>query len=895
MGEPVSLVIVGVGGMGAVYLQALLERKDEGLFRIAGAVDPQPNRCKQYTEMRAEGVPCFVNLPDFYRNRKADLAVLSTPIQLHIPQISFALAKGSHVLCEKPAAGTIQEVRAGLAAERESGRWVAVGYQWSFSPAVQALKADIRAGPVRRGEAVQVPLPLAPRRGLLRQERLGRAPARRRGGLGPRQPGPERHGPRPPQHVLCLGPGEGDERSAGRGRGRALPGQRHRELRHGGRPGADRGGRRDPVPGEPRLERGPRTDRPLRVRERRREVREPDLGPVGGVPRREPQGLRRARRRTDEQALAVDRRRARGGRAPLCGLEAAASQTLCMNGIQDSMPEIRDFPAAMVRTVEGAEAGAGRLTVATPGAKRRIVEGLDEALAGCYEAGRLPSEMGLEWSAAGTAVDLRELRRVPVAIGRGEGERGERMRIRIDKIVYPGRRMGLLDGKVVFTDLGLPGETVEVEITRDRKSYAEARTVAVVEASPARVEPRCAHYVACSPYQDMDYGLELEVKKGQVAEIMARELRLSFERPGRHAVARACGATGTRSGSGSCGGGPGGAARFVYNEPGEQASYVTVDRCHLVPDRVNDLLARLRGIVDDGPFGSVEAVEVRTSRARGESLAVFDLSSGAKRRPWARRSAPVKREFGLGRGRRVGLRREEVAGRAPVRAGFRRGGRRRTDLPHRRPVLLPGQRRHPRARLRRHRGGGRAVGRRDGRRPLLRAGDVRHPAGEEGPGGLRRRVGRREHRTAEKEPGPQRHREFRGVRRDDRGMAGRGPGQDAGGRRPRSAAEGRRPGGRGRARRRPRAARALPVVQSDDPGARPEGARPGLRDQGPARLRLLPPHAAHRDAGRAHPPRSRPHLIKMGGRREADFRTRPARFYDKIGTWSHVPHLISAT
>ena len=92
--------------------------------------------------------------------------------------------------------------------------------------------------------------------------------ARRRGGLGPRQPGPERHGPRPPQHVLHPGPGEGDERTAGRGRGRALPGQRHRELRHGGRPGADRGGRRDPVPGEPRLGRGPRTGRPLRVRER---------------------------------------------------------------------------------------------------------------------------------------------------------------------------------------------------------------------------------------------------------------------------------------------------------------------------------------------------------------------------------------------------------------------------------------------------------------------------------------------------------------------------------------------------------------------------------------------------------------------------------------------------
>ena len=82
-----------------------------------------------------------------------------------------------------------------------------------------------------------------------------------------------------------------------------------------------------------------------------------------------------------------------------------------MNGIQDSMPDIRDFPAGLVRSVEGT--GARRLAVETPGAKRRVVEGLDEALAGCYEAGRLPSEMGLAWSAKGTVVDLREYAAFP--------------------------------------------------------------------------------------------------------------------------------------------------------------------------------------------------------------------------------------------------------------------------------------------------------------------------------------------------------------------------------------------------------------------------------------------------------------------------------------------------
>jgi hypothetical protein len=42
-----------------------------------------------------------------------------------------------------------------------------------------------------------------------------------------------------------------------------------------------------------------------------------------------------------------------------------------------------------------------------------VVEGLDEALENCYEAGRLPSEMGVPWSAKGTAVDLREYAAFP--------------------------------------------------------------------------------------------------------------------------------------------------------------------------------------------------------------------------------------------------------------------------------------------------------------------------------------------------------------------------------------------------------------------------------------------------------------------------------------------------
>lgn len=218
------------------------------------------------------------------------------------------------------------------------------------------------------------------------------------------------------------------------------------------------------------------------------------------------------------------------------------------------------------------------------------------------------------------------------------------MRIRVEKIVYPGRRLGLFEGKVVFTDRGLPGETVEVEVFKDRRSYAEARTVRIVEPSPDRVAPRCGHYLACSPYQDMDYGLETGIKRGQVAEILSRELKRPIANieltpsPEIWGYRNKIGLRVLRDD---------GQARFVYHEPGEQASFVSVDRCYLVPDRVNDLLAALLGAINGVPLRTVDGLEIRTSRWSGESLVLCDLASEAEREAAAEAWRGLRKEFGL--------------------------------------------------------------------------------------------------------------------------------------------------------------------------------------------------------------------------------------------------------
>ena len=59
------------------------------------------------------------------------------------------------------------------------------------------------------------------------------------------------------------------------------------------------------------------------------------------------------------------------------------------------------------------------------------------------------------------------------------------------------REGGRQDGKALFVSGALPGETVMVQQTSRSRSFDEAKTLEVLEASPDRVEPRCPHFGTC--------------------------------------------------------------------------------------------------------------------------------------------------------------------------------------------------------------------------------------------------------------------------------------------------------------------------------------------------------------------------------------------------------------
>lgn len=143
---PVRIALVGIGGYGELYLNELVPQREEQDVQLVAGIDPQPERCSRLTELREAGVAVYPDLGQFYACDTADLVIISAPIQFHAPLTCLALANSSNVLCEKPLAGSLADAQQMVKAQQVSGKLVAIGYQWSFSNAVLALKRDILAG-----------------------------------------------------------------------------------------------------------------------------------------------------------------------------------------------------------------------------------------------------------------------------------------------------------------------------------------------------------------------------------------------------------------------------------------------------------------------------------------------------------------------------------------------------------------------------------------------------------------------------------------------------------------------------------------------------------------------------------------------------------------------------
>lgn len=81
--------------------------------------------------------------------------------------------------------------------------------------------------------------------------------------------------------------------------------------------------------------------------------------------------------------------------------------------------------------------------------------------------------------------------------------------VKIDKLVHGGQGLGMLpDGRKVFVWNALPGEAVKIQLTKNKKSYAEGIAEEIVVKSADRIEPEELNFLATSPWQILNFDQE---------------------------------------------------------------------------------------------------------------------------------------------------------------------------------------------------------------------------------------------------------------------------------------------------------------------------------------------------------------------------------------------------
>ena len=130
--------VVGVGHLGSHHARAW--SRIEGAT-LVGAYDPEP--AARERAARELSLTLFETLEALAE--RVDLVSIAAPTPLHDELTRFCLARGLHVLVEKPMAATVAEGVAMLAAARTARRALFVGQVERFNPAVQASRPHLKS------------------------------------------------------------------------------------------------------------------------------------------------------------------------------------------------------------------------------------------------------------------------------------------------------------------------------------------------------------------------------------------------------------------------------------------------------------------------------------------------------------------------------------------------------------------------------------------------------------------------------------------------------------------------------------------------------------------------------------------------------------------------------
>lgn len=98
------------------------------------------------------------------------------------------------------------------------------------------------------------------------------------------------------------------------------------------------------------------------------------------------------------------------------------------------------------------------------------------------------------------------------------------LQIKIKRLGINGEGIGYYKRLIIFVPRTLPGETVQVRVTKASPKFAEAELIKIIKVSPDRIDPPCKFYDRCGgcQLQHLAYNKQLDFKKDLLKQALEK-------------------------------------------------------------------------------------------------------------------------------------------------------------------------------------------------------------------------------------------------------------------------------------------------------------------------------------------------------------------------------------
>lgn len=214
---------------------------------------------------------------------------------------------------------------------------------------------------------------------------------------------------------------------------------------------------------------------------------------------------------------------------------------------------------------------------------------------------------------------------------------GQVVEVMIDDLTDTGEGVGRTEDRVVFVPDTVPGDRVSVRLVRVKRQYAHGKLLQVLDPSPQRQRPSCIVADKCGgcQWQHIEYPAQLEAKRNLVIQALARIG--GFSDPpvepiltGNHPLGYRNKATYPVGISAT------GQVQAGYYQKGSH-KLVNLNRCPVQDDRLNPLLAEIKGDIQERKWGiyqeeshagDLRHLMLRIGRRTGEILLTLVARQG---------------------------------------------------------------------------------------------------------------------------------------------------------------------------------------------------------------------------------------------------------------------------